>query len=308
LTNAPKIETTTVPYDLFGQKMEEPQMSTHIWDLLTEFNDIDIMADDDTHETLYMESFDPITKNDLLEGWKDAEVKFREQTLRFELEMSRINLDLERDKQASEKKALEKEKDQFANERDRFLEGLGPRFSNQINNILEDINSTAEAAHAPKIQELPRNSMLKPDKSPIKNDPRKLTPNKLPVVQDIGPTLTVKSSDKTQLSPRSAMRLNQPYDFYNDERASDIKKPRNDVKRSVSSPRENLSKISKNSGPATSSFHNQKKITMSAGVNLCTLCKGSYQSNQLILLRGKPFCPRCKDRLLEGAKQRGMNI
>jgi len=207
---------------------------------------------------------------------------------------------------------LEKEKDQFANERDRFLEGLGTRFTNQINNILEDINSTAEAAHTAKLPDLPPHK-----KSPNRKSVHTAGGGKpLPSSGTYGQTLSIQI-ESPGISPRVSSRMN---DAYLDDKISDdigrlnplelTKRSREAVKRSVSSPKESLIKVStKTPGPGTSlPGQKNQKITTSIPNNSCTLCKGAFTTNQIIFLRGKPFCSRCKERLLEGAKQRGMNI
>jgi hypothetical protein len=210
------------------------------------------------------------------------------------------------------KKAWEKEKDQFNNERDRFLEGMRPSYTSQINNILEDISITAEAAQKP-----PRPSIMKPDNHPPKAESshRKQSSVGSKIPQIPTQNLGLPQSHPLTLSPRGAMRFNQPLNFSDEkiipEELFNSLDRKGENKRTFSTPADNakVKKIQKSA--ALNPIPTQKKLTgppTTTGIEFCTLCKGSFDKNQLLLCRGKPFCPRCNQRLLEGAKLRGMNI
>jgi len=211
------------------------------------------------------------------------------------------------------KKAWEKEKDQFNNERDRFLEGLRPSYTSQINNILEDISITAEAAQKP-----PRPSIMKSDLHPTKADSHRKqssTGSRMPKIPQI-PSQNLEGLPKFHpetLSPRGAIRFDQPFNFSDEktipEEQFNSLDRKGENKRTFSTPADNtkVKKIQKSA--ALNPIPTQKKLLgppITTGSGFCTLCKGSF--DQLLLCRGKLFCPRCNKRLLEGAKLRGINI
>jgi len=296
------------------------------------------MAEDDTQNTLYIDCYETAARAEQTEHWRDTETKFREQVSRFELEMSRLQLEMEKEKTAKEIQDLKSQWNQLQDERARLLDGGltslasgSSKFRSDINNILENIHTTAEAAHKADIEVKPLNDLtiggsknlnISNGQNPIASS---LSMGNVAIVGPHSPRI------KTALSTGKLKERNEDLEaFFPHSKSLPLKAHRASIRRSANhlSPREISprpdpppnSTPTQTSQPSTRAVIQSQPVTgphgnrqarrpvSGSGLVICTICKVSYDKDHMSLLRGKPFCPRCKERLLEGAKQRGMKI
>jgi len=338
--------STPSSYDMtIGEEHKFPQVGKHISDLLGMFNKIPLMAEDDTQDTLYIDCYETATRAEQTEQWRDTETKLREQISRFELEMSRLQLELEKEKQAKEKMALTSQWNQLQDERSRLLDGGlsslahgSHKFRSDINNIMENINATAEAAHGTK-DDIEVNSNIDitieglTGIGVLGQTPMTTSTSMSSMVGSLPPTSPrMKTAMSVGILDVEAIFTHSHSKTVQHATSLPLKAHRNSIRRSSNqlSPRE----VSPRAGPVSvsstasltptqqifSSQPNHRAVSqpITSTVNrrpvsgnrmvVCTICKVNYDKDQISLLRGKPFCPRCKERLLEGAKQRGMKI